>query len=281
MSVYAIGDVQGCFDSLMRLLDVIDFDERRDRLWFVGDLVNRGPQSLATLRFVKKLGDRAVTVLGNHDLHLLALATGVRALKSSDTVQDVLKAPDREALLDWLRRRPLMHVDVSTGFAMAHAGIPHIWSLEFALARAREVEAALARDDFASLFGGMYGNNPACWNDELVGIERLRTIVNYLTRMRLLDAVGELELTFDGPVAAIPAGSGFAAWFEFYRNAPPRLPLVFGHWAALNGECDVERLYALDTGCVWGNRLTALRLGDRERFSIRSVEVNRRRVSEI
>jgi len=271
MSIYAIGDVQGCYDSLQRLLEEIDFDERRDRLWFVGDVVNRGPASLATLRFVKDLGERAITVLGNHDLNLLALAQGRRALKSSDTVQDILKAPDRDALIDWLRRRPLMHVDVSTGFVMAHAGIPHIWSLEFALARAREVEAVLAQDDYAALFAGMYGNNPACWNDELTGIDRWRTIINYLTRMRLLDAVGGLELTFDGPVAAIPAG--FKAWFEFYRSAPPQLRLVFGHWAALNGECDVDRLYALDTGCVWGNRLTALRLADRERFSVQSVEV--------
>jgi bis(5'-nucleosyl)-tetraphosphatase (symmetrical) len=271
MSVYAIGDVQGCYESLMRLLDEIDFDERRDRLWFVGDLVNRGPASLATLRFVKDLGDRAVTVLGNHDLHLLAIAHGHRAPKSSDTVEDILKAPDREALLDWLRRRPLVHIDVSAGFAMAHAGIPHLWSLDYALARAKEVEAVLIRDDYAMLFAGMYGNNPACWNDELSGVGRLRTIINYLTRMRLLDAVGGLELTFDGPLAAIPAG--YAAWFEFYRNAPPQLPLVFGHWAALNGECDVDRLYAIDTGCVWGNRLTALRLSDRERFSVQSVEV--------
>ena len=271
MSTYAIGDVQGCYESLMRLLEEIDFDERRDRLWFVGDLVNRGPASLATLRFVKDLGDRAVAVLGNHDLHLLALAHGHRALKSSDTVQDILKAPDRDALLDWLRRRPLVHIDVSAGFAMAHAGIPHFWSLEGALARGKEVEAALARDDYATLFAGMYGNNPACWKDGLTGIERLRTIINYLTRMRLLDAVGGLELTFDGPLSAIPAG--YSAWFEFYRCAPPQLPLVFGHWAALNGECDVDRLNAIDTGCVWGNRLTALRLSDRERFAVRSVEV--------
>jgi bis(5'-nucleosyl)-tetraphosphatase (symmetrical) len=271
MPVYAVGDVQGCYDSLMRLLEKIEFDESRDRLWFVGDLVNRGPKSLAALRFVKGLGDRAITVLGNHDLNLLALVHGHRALKSSDTVHDVLKAPDRDALIDWLRRRPLMHVDVSAGFAMAHAGVPHLWNLEFALARAREVEAALVREDYAALLGGMYGNNPACWNDELTGTERFRTIINYFTRMRLLDPVGGLELTFDGPVAAIPRG--FKAWFEYYRSVPPQLPLVFGHWAALNGDCGVERLYALDTGCVWGNRLTALRLADRERFSVQSVEV--------
>ncbi len=270
MSVYAIGDVQGCYESLRRLLDQVDFDDTQDRLWFVGDLVNRGPASLATLRFVKSLGDCAITVLGNHDLNLLAMSAGKRAPKSSDTLAGVLAAPDRDALIDWLRRRPLIHVDESLGFAMAHAGIPHIWDIDFAGARAREVEAILSGDDFVEVLSAMYGNNPACWNDELKGMERLRSIINYLTRMRLINAVGELELAYDGPLTNIP--KGYRAWFHFYRKAPPPLPLVFGHWAAINGQCDVDDLFALDTGCVWGNRLTALRLNDRERFSVKSVE---------
>jgi bis(5'-nucleosyl)-tetraphosphatase (symmetrical) len=270
MSVYAIGDVQGCYESLRRLLDLVDFDDTRDRLWFVGDLVNRGPASLATLRFVKSLGDRAITVLGNHDLHLLAAAAGIRAPKSSDTLADVLAAPDRDALVDWLRRRPLMHVDESLGFAMAHAGIPHIWDLDFASARAREVETVLSGNAYAQLLSAMYGNNPACWNNDLEGMERMRTIINYFTRMRLIDAVGELELTYDGPLDGIP--KGYKAWFHFYRKVPPRFPLVFGHWAAINGESRVRDCCALDTGCVWGNTLTAMRLGDRERFSVDSVE---------
>ena len=270
MSVYAIGDVQGCYESLQRLLDLIDFDESRDRLWFVGDLVNRGPASLATLRFVKQLGERAVTVLGNHDLHLLAAATGHRALKSSDTLAEVLAAPDREALLDWLRRRPLFHVDEELGFAMAHAGIPHIWDFEAARARAREVERVLSGDTYAEVLSAMYGNNPACWNDDLEGMQRMRTIINYFTRMRLIDAVGELELTYDGPLVGIP--KGYRAWFDFYRDARPRLPLIFGHWAAINGRSGVDDVYALDTGCVWGYTLTALRLNDCERFSVDSVE---------
>ncbi len=270
MSVYAIGDVQGCYESLRRLLDRVDFDDARDRLWFAGDLVNRGPASLATLRFVKSLDDCAITVLGNHDLNLLALSVGQRAPKSSDTLAEVLAAPDRDALIDWLRRRPLIHVDETLGFAMAHAGIPHIWDIDFASARAREVEAVLAGDDFVEVLSAMYGNNPACWNDELKGMERLRSIINYLTRMRLVNAVGELELVYDGPLTNIP--KGYRAWFHFYRKTPPPLRLVFGHWAAINGQCDVDDLYALDTGCVWGNRLTALRLHDRERFSVKSVE---------
>src|SRR4051794_36207365 len=187
MSTYAIGDLQGCYDSLMVLLERIDFDERRDRLWFVGDLVNRGPASLATLRFVQGLGDRAVSVLGNHDLHTLAVASGHRAPKSGDTIQDILKAPDRDALLDWLRHRPLLHVDKSLGFAMVHAGIPHIWSLDAARAHAQEVERVLSSRDHGALFADMYGNNPACWKDELVGMERLRAIINYLSRMRLIN----------------------------------------------------------------------------------------------
>jgi len=270
MATYAIGDVQGCYDSLMALLEHVGFDDARDRLWFVGDLVNRGPASLATLRFVRQLGERAVTVLGNHDLHLLAVAGGHRAPKAGDTISDVLEAPDREALLDWLRHRPMLHVDEDLGFAMVHAGLPHIWSIGAARRRAAEVEQILGSPEHGSLFASMYGNNPACWNDEQVGMERLRTIVNYLCRMRLIDAVGGLELKFDGPLETIPAG--YKAWFEFYRGAPPPLSLVFGHWAAIDGECDVDRIHAIDTGCVWGNRLTALRLDDRERMSVRSVE---------
>ena len=270
MAVYAIGDVQGCYDSLQRLLENVDFDENKDRLWFVGDLVNRGPASLQTLRFVKRLGDRAVTVLGNHDLHLLAAAGGHRAPKSGDTMSHVLKAPDRDALIDWLRRRPLFHIDEQLGFAMVHAGVPHIWNFDAAMERAHEVECLLRDDDYGALLAEMYGNLPACWSDGLTGMERMRSIINYMTRMRLIDAVGVLELTYDGALGGIP--KGYNAWFDFYRTERPRLPLIFGHWAAINGQCDVDDMHALDTGCVWGNKLTALRLDDRERFSVNSVE---------
>jgi bis(5'-nucleosyl)-tetraphosphatase (symmetrical) len=270
MSIYVIGDIQGCFDTLQRLLERIDFDDARDSLWFVGDLVNRGPQSLATLRFVHGLGARAVTVLGNHDLHLLAVAHGHRRAKPSDTLDEILRAPDRDELLDWLRKRPLLHRDDATGFVMVHAGIPHIWDLEGATARAREVEKSLASDDYDELLAGMYGDQPAQWSDGLRNTKRLRVIINYFTRMRVIDSVGALELTFNDGLNAVPAG--YQPWFEFFRSAPPPYSLVFGHWAALNGECDVARMHALDTGCVWGNSLTALRLVPLERFSVASVE---------
>ncbi len=270
MSVYAIGDVQGCYDALQRLLKLIDFDAATDQLWFVGDLVSRGPGSLPTLRFVKQLGRAAVTVLGNHDLNLLAVAGGHRKAPADATLKDVLGAPDRAELVDWLRRQPLIHRDEQLGFAMAHAGIPHIWSLDFALARAREVEQVLAGDDADALLAAMYGNEPACWSDSLRGTARLRSIINYLTRMRLIDSVGCLELTFKGDLSAVP--DRYRPWFEFYRGAPPRVALIFGHWAALNGVSGVADLHALDTGCAWGNQLTALRLGDLERFSVSYVE---------
>ncbi|MGH8595329.1 MAG: symmetrical bis(5'-nucleosyl)-tetraphosphatase, partial [Gammaproteobacteria bacterium] len=238
--------------------------------WFVGDLVNRGKDSLATLRFVHGLGERALTVLGNHDLHLLAVAHGHRRAKAGDTIDDVLHAPDRDELLDWLRRRPLLHRDDATGFVMVHAGIPHIWDLDEATARAREVEEVLAGDDYDELLAGMYGDQPVRWRDSLRDVKRLRVIINYLTRMRVIDTVGKLELNFNEGLCDIP--KGYRPWFEFYNAQPQPFSLVFGHWAALNGECGVDGMYALDTGCVWGNALSALRLVPLERFSATSVE---------
>jgi bis(5'-nucleosyl)-tetraphosphatase (symmetrical) len=270
MAVYVIGDVQGCYTTLQRLLEEIRFDETNDRLWFVGDLVNRGPDSLATLRFVHQLGERAVTVLGNHDLHLLAVASGQRRARPADTLDEILRAPDRDELLDWLRKRPLLHRDDAAGFVMVHAGIPHIWDLNEATTRAREVEAVLGSDDYVGLLAEMYGDQPARWRDSLQGPKRLRVIINYLTRMRVIDVVGKLELDFKDGLNEIP--KGYRPWFEFYDSAPQLFSLVFGHWAALNGECGVERMYALDTGCVWGNSLSALRLLPLEQFSVTSVE---------
>jgi bis(5'-nucleosyl)-tetraphosphatase (symmetrical) len=270
MSVYVIGDVQGCYATLQRLLEDIGFDDGNDRLWFVGDLVNRGRDSLATLRFVHQLGQRAVTVLGNHDLHLLAVASGHRRARPADTLDEILRAPDRDELLDWLRKRPLLHRDDTAGFVMVHAGIPHIWDLDEATTRAREVEAVLGSDDYDELLAGMYGDEPARWRDTLQGIKRLRVIINYLTRMRVIDVVGKLELDFKDGLNEIP--KGYRPWFEFYDSAPQPFSLVFGHWAALNGECGVKRMYALDTGCVWGNSLSALRLLPLEQFSVTSVE---------
>jgi bis(5'-nucleosyl)-tetraphosphatase (symmetrical) len=270
VTTYAIGDVQGCYASLMRLLERIDFDSGRDVLWFVGDLVNRGPDSLSVLRFVRGLGNRAVTVLGNHDLHLLAIYEGVRNARSKDTLAAVLAAPDCAELMDWLAHRALLHVDDELGFAMVHAGIPSIWSLARAETLARELEAVLRGPARREFLGDMYGNDPALWREDLSGNARLRTITNYFTRMRVLDADGRLNLEFSGPPAAAPVG--YRPWFEDYRAAQLPVRLVFGHWAALSGECDVPGLFALDTGCVWGGRLTALQFVGPERFSVASVQ---------
>ena len=269
MSTYAIGDVQGCYEELMRLLDVVGFDERRDTLWFVGDLVNRGPDSLATLRFVRGLGKRAVVVLGNHDLHLLAVCYADQPLKSRDTLDKVLSASDCQELLDWLRTCSLCHHDEDLGFVMTHAGLPHIWKVKDALKFAREVEAVLQGPDYRDYFVKMYGNEPAVWRNDLRGMARLRSITNYLTRMRLVSESGALELASKDKPQDAP--EGYSPWFELF-DAPPKLKVVFGHWAALEGVVSVPWAYGLDTGCVWGGGLTAMRLEDEERFSVASVQ---------
>ena len=256
MSTYVIGDVQGCFAQLEALLGNVRYRRGKDRLWFVGDLINRGPDSLATLRFVRKLGERAVTVLGNHDLHFLAIVFGDHPTRSSDTLDELLGAPDCLKLAHWLRGLPLLHK--GRGVVMTHAGIPHIWSLKQARKRASEVEAVLGGDRYRKFFRAMYGNEPAAWSKSLEGIARQRVIVNYFTRMRFVNAAGELELMHKGPSQDAPRG--FRPWFEF----PPhiRRPIVFGHWASLHG-VHRKRAIGVDTGCVWGRSLTALRLEDR------------------
>ena len=256
MSTYVIGDVQGCFAQLEALLGKIGYRRERDVLWFVGDLINRGPESLATLRFVRELGDRGVAVLGNHDLHFLAIVFGGHATRSSDTLDELLGAPDCLELAHWLRGLPLLHE--GGGVVMAHAGVPHVWSRKKAGKRAREVEAVLAGEGCRDFFRVMYGDEPAVWSKSLRGIARQRVIVNYFTRMRFVNAAGELDFAHKGPAEDAPRG--FKPWFEF----PPRIdrPVVFGHWASLEG---VHREHAIgvDTGCVWGRPLTALRLEDR------------------
>jgi bis(5'-nucleosyl)-tetraphosphatase (symmetrical) len=270
MRTLAIGDVQGCYDTLMRLLTRLDFDEHRDRLWFVGDLVNRGPQSLATLRFVKSLRDATLVVLGNHDMHLLAVRFTSRAQKPGDTIDQILAADDCDELLDWLRRRPLLHRDDHLGYVMTHAGVPHIWTLSLAERLALEVERTLAGDDFVEFLRTMYGNKPSRWSEDLTGTDRLRVITNYLVRMRVINDAGDLELEFKGGLEGLPRG--FFPWFHAYRGRPPQLRLVFGHWAGLNGLSGTRGIEALDTGCVWGNALTALDLATSERVSEPSVK---------
>jgi bis(5'-nucleosyl)-tetraphosphatase (symmetrical) len=263
MATLAIGDVQGCYDQLMRLLERAGFDERRDVLWFVGDLVNRGPQSLETLRFVKGLGAHAVTILGNHDLNLLAVAAGVRKPHRGDTNDGILAAPDREELLTWLRHRNMMHA--GGGYAMVHAGLLPQWTLAQALALGREVEEALRAPDHRELLKRMYGNEPLRWSEDLAGYDRLRIIVNAMTRMRLAAADGTLELNHKLGLDTVPAG--YLPWYDVPGRASRGTPIVFGHWAAL-GLVVREDAICLDSGCVWGRALTALRLEDRRLYQL-------------
>lgn len=267
MPTYAIGDVQGCFDELERLLDHIQFTPTQDTLWFTGDLVNRGPKSLAVLRFVKSLGNNHATILGNHDLHLIASAYGVRKLKSSDTLNDILSAPDKIELIEWLRHCPLLHHDKQTHFVMVHAGLAPAWSLKQAKLLAAEAEAVIRSDSPQFFLEHMYGNQPDHWDDALEGMDRLRCIVNYFTRMRFCYADGRLDLTYKGEIGGKP--DELIPWFDVQGRANIQEKIIIGHWAALNGKTDVSNVYPLDTGCVWGNALTALRLEDEQRFSIK------------
>lgn len=261
MSTYAIGDVQGCYDPLQRLLDTLTFDPARDRLWFVGDLVNRGPQSLAILRFVKSLGDCAVTILGNHDLHLLVVAEGVRKPHRGDTLDEILAAPDRDELLAWLRHRKMMHAE--SGYAMVHAGLLPQWTVAQALALGREVEEALRGDDYRSFLRRMYGDAPTLWRDELSGYDRLRVITNAMSRLRLCAPDGTMEFSHKTGLENLPPG--FMPWYDVPDRRSRDTPLITGHWAAL-GLVVRPDLLALDTGCVWGRQLSALRLEDQRIF---------------
>jgi len=259
MSVYAVGDLQGCLQPLQCLLKEVAFDPAKDRLWLVGDLVNRGPQSLATLRFLYAMRDSLICVLGNHDLHLLAVAHNRERLKKADTLQEILDAPDRDELLNWLRQQPLLHYDAERDTLLVHAGIPPQWTLNKALKRAAEVQDALRDDTRLPLFlEGMYGNQPARWDKGLRGIERLRVITNYLTRMRFCSADGSLELKSKEGLDSAPAG--FAPWFSYANRKTRKHKIIFGHWAALEGRCSQPNLFALDSGCVWGGAMTLLNL---------------------
>ncbi len=261
MTTYAIGDIQGCYSTFRRLLDRINFEPARDRLWLVGDLVNRGPQSLAVLRFVKGLGSRAITVLGNHDLHLLVVAAGHVKQHRGDTLTEVLRAPDREELLAWLRTRKMMHA--AGRYAMVHAGLLPQWSIAKALSLAREVEAALQGDDGDEFLRHMYGNRPDRWRDTLTGFDRLRVITNVMTRLRICTAHGKMEFAHKGKPAELPRG--YMPWFKVPRRRHRATTVIFGHWAALGLYLE-SNVAGLDTGCVWGRQLTAFRLADGKIF---------------
>ncbi|GAA5525773.1 bis(5'-nucleosyl)-tetraphosphatase, symmetrical [Microbulbifer aestuariivivens] len=264
MATYAIGDIQGCYEPFMRLLDKVHFCPDRDKLWLAGDMVHRGPDSLSTLRFLYEHRAQVTAVLGNHDLHLLALAHGAKRLTDREhDLAKILRAKDADKLLSWLQGLPL--VVHKKDFTMVHAGIPPMWSVSKALELSREVHRALADDAMAkAFFYGMYGNEPHCWDDHLLGIERLRAITNYCTRMRFCKADGTLDLvTKRGPEAG---HNGYKPWFSHPERKTRNNKIIFGHWAALEGRADTPNVYALDTGCVWGGYLTALRLGDEKFF---------------
>jgi bis(5'-nucleosyl)-tetraphosphatase (symmetrical) len=258
MATYAIGDVQGCFDELRELLNKTGL-RAGDQLWFVGDLVNRGPKSVEVLRFVRSLGDRAIVVLGNHDLHLVAQHEGLERAKKDDTLDAVLRATDRHELVDWLRTRPLMHA--AGDYVMVHAGLVPQWTLDRALALAREVESALAAPDYRAFLEHMYGSRPDRWRDDLKGFDRLRVIVNAMTRLRFCRADGKMQFGAKGTEPP----RGYRPWFEF-RPSEGRT-LVCGHWSALGLKL-TARLAALDSGCVWGGKLSALRLEDRTLYQV-------------
>jgi bis(5'-nucleosyl)-tetraphosphatase (symmetrical) len=250
MSLYAIGDLQGCAARLDELLARLPADAR---LIFVGDLVNRGPDSLGTLRRVRALGERAVALLGNHDLHLLAVAAGIRPVHDDDTLHDIVAAPDAAELIDWVRKRPLAHVE--EGALFVHAGVLPQWSVEHTLALAGEVQDQLRADDYRTFLATMYGNRPLQWSDALEGADRLRCILNALTRLRFLSLEGAMDLKLKGSIESAPPG--WVPWFAHPQRVSVATPIIFGHWSTI-GLMMRDNAIGIDTGCVWGGCLTAL-----------------------
>jgi len=264
MATYAIGDIQGCFDDLLRLLDKIKFDSKHDTLWFVGDLVNRGAKSLETLRFVKSLGKSAVTVLGNHDLHLLAIAYLHKKSKKKDTLDAILNASDRDEIIDWLRHRPLFHHQ--HGFCLLHAGLPPQWDFSTTKKMAKHAEQVLQGKDYLNFFENMYGEEPCVWSDDLKGQERMRFIINCFTRLRYCSEKGKLD--FDAKGALGTQSKHLHAWFNVPKRKSAEMKIIFGHWSTL-GYYAKNNCYAIDTGALWGGELTALKLADKpKRISI-------------
>lgn len=265
MSTYVIGDIHACFDPLQQLLKLIDFNPTKDKLIFVGDLINRGPDSVKVLNFVKNLGDSAQTILGNHELSLLALSTGAIEAKPGDTYSAILEQDNKDELLNWLRQLPTL-LQVGHGAIVAHAGLYPLWTIEQALACGQELHQALTGNDFVTFMLHLFGQEPVKWSDDLQGWDRLRFIVNSLTRMRYLKPDGSLDLNAKGsPKDNRPK---LLPWFEFPNPNWIGTKIIFGHWAALEGQCDVPGIVAIDTGCVWGGALTAYCLENEQRFHI-------------
>lgn len=268
MATYAIGDIQGCYTELSKLLDKINYDQAQDHLWFAGDLVNRGPDSLNVLRLVKSLPN-TVVVLGNHDLHLLTLtlANHPPHETSVHTMDDVLNAPDKDELLEWLTQQKLCHYDPDLNHIISHAGIPPGWDIEQAVKCSEEVRAVLQSSQRAEFLDQLFGDQPDLWRNDLQGYDRLRYIVNAFTRMRFVSPKGTLILEVKGKPSEMPADE-FIPWFDFDNQVLPATKVLFGHWAALEGKTTHPNAIALDTGCVWGGQLTALRLDDHTFFSV-------------
>jgi bis(5'-nucleosyl)-tetraphosphatase (symmetrical) len=263
MSTYAIGDVQGCFTTFLNLLDHLKFNPQQDRLWLVGDLINRGADSLKMLRWAQTHQHAIITVLGNHDLHAIAVHEGLVAQHRSDTLDELLAAPDRQELFDWLRHQRLGYAEDT--YLLVHAGVLPQWDAAQTLALAGEVEAALRAPNYRDFLAVMYGNLPDSWSDNLQGMDRLRVITNALTRLRICSADGRMEFKFKGEMQDIP--TGYTPWFEVKNRRSQDSHIIFGHWSAL-GLVLRDNLAALDTGCLWGKTLTALRLADRQVFAV-------------
>lgn len=268
MAIYAIGDIQGCYDEFKQLLNVVDFSPSRDQLWVAGDMVNRGPKSLEVLESLMSFEGAVQCVLGNHDLHLLAIAAGTRQASKKDTTKTIIDSPAATAIISWLRHQPLFFHSETHNISMVHAGIPPIWSIEKTQNLSHEVESILRSEEWTTFTAGMYGNEPKKWGDNLSGIDRLRSITNYLTRMRFCDSEGELDL--EDKSHRHSQRPGFKAWFEFDNSEikDQNHQVIFGHWAVLRGVSESSKHHALDTGCVWGGELTAMDVQTQKRFSV-------------
>ena len=263
MATYAIGDIQGCYHSFQQLLERIDFNFSRDRLWLVGDIINRGSGSLQTLRWMYQHQAVVTMVLGNHDLHALAVAEGFVSPHKHDTLQPILAAPDRVELLHWLRHQPMIHA--ADGYLMVHAGLLPQWDVEQALALGAEVESALRDEGYRDFLANMYGNQPAYWDEDLRGMDRLRLITNAMTRLRACTIDGHMDFQFKGELGDMPAG--LMPWFEMPDRRSRDDDILFGHWSAM-GLQRRPHLFALDSGCLWGGQLTAMRLQDQQIFQV-------------
>lgn len=274
MSAYAIGDIQGCYSELQNLLNEINFDERRDELWFTGDLVNKGPKSLQTLRFIKALGVNAKITLGNHDLHLLAVAKNIQPLLKKDTIQEILAADDVKELIDWLKSRPLLITDDNLNFTMVHAGLPPQWSLENAKEFAKECELILQSEKINKLLAEMYGDTPNIWVNSLQDYAKQRFIINCFTRIRFCNSDGMLD--FDTKVAPGKQNTSLIPWYSLPNRKTKDNKIIFGHWSTVHigNEKNFKQynVYPIDTGCLWGGRLTAMRLEDEKVFSVPSEQ---------